>query len=344
MKPELAVVARRQRGVFRRAQAVAAGHGRVEIDRLLRRGTWNTVLHGIYTAHPYDEKQAQSNRPMHLLAAAARLLAVGGDIVVSHESAAVWHDIQLLAGWPKVPTITRCRGERLTTARGHAVAAVPAHHRTGVVTTAARTVVDCARTLDPVAGFVTVESALWNGLDRTAITRVLEDCRGWPGVARARDLVALADEHSETALESLARLWCRDNGLPPPQQQRSVRTLQGLFLAEVDFIWEEFRTVLETDGRKKYEAEGHPEKGVAWQEKLREDRLRDRGLEVVRGYWSDGDDGGADLAARLRRAFARGQRATGPREYVVGPSVRPRFQSLAPRRPDLPAEIRALRA
>jgi hypothetical protein len=329
MKPELAVVARRQRGVFRRSQAVAAGHSEVEIDRLLRRRVWNKVSHGIYTAHPYDEKQAQTNRPMHLLAAVARLLAVGGDTVVSHESAAVWHEIQLLGAWPKAPTITLCRGSGLVKARDHAVAFVPPHHRTGVLTTPARTVVDCARTLEPAAAFVTVESALWNGLDRAAIAGVLEDCRGWPRVARARDLLAVAGEDSETPLESLARLWCRDNGLPAARQQRSVRTTQGLFLAEVDFVWDEYRTVLEMDGRIKYEEEGRPEKGVAWQEKLREDRLRDCGLEVVRGYWSDGDDGGAALAERLRRAFARGLARSGEREYVLGPPARPRFQPLA---------------
>jgi hypothetical protein len=335
MKPELAVMAQQQRGVFRRSQALAAGYTDVEIDRRLRRGIWPQVRRGIYTAREYDEKQAQSDRAMHLLAGAARLLSIKGDLVLSHESAAIFHGIELLGPWPRVPTLTLCRASERVTARGYAVAPLPAQHRRGAVTSAARTVVDCARTLDPPAAFVTAESALRAGLDVAAIDAVLGACAGWPGIVQAREAIAFADEHSETALESLARLWCRDNGLPTAQQQRSVRTLQGAFVAEVDFVWDEFRTVLETDGRKKYvtgdqpQHDGLAKDGVVWQEKLREDRLRDCGLEVVRGYWSDGDDGGAALTERLRRAFARGSRAPAGREYVLGPPVRPHARPLA---------------
>jgi hypothetical protein len=338
MKPELAVVARRQGGVFRRRQAIAAKYTDVDIKRLLRQGIWTQVRHGIYTARPYDQEQMRSDRSMHRLAAAARRLSIRGDVVVSHGSAAVHHEIELLDAWPKEPTLTLCRGVDRLSGRGYAVAPVQALHRIAWVTTPARTVVDCARTLAPAAGFVTMESALWQGLERSAVATVLDDCGGWPGIARARELFAFAGEDSESPLESLARLWCRANGLPPPQQQRCVRTLQGLFIGEVDFVWDEYRTVLEMDGRKKYEDEGQPkgvagsaksEKGVVWREKLREDQLRDCGLQVVRGYWSDGDDGGAGLADRLRRAFARGLRATSDREYTIGPPVRARFRSLA---------------
>ena len=335
MKPKLAVMAKKQRGVFRRSQALAVGYTEAEIDRLLRRGTWTKVRHGIYTARPYDEKKARSDRAMHLLAAAALVLVIDGDVVLSHQSAAVYYEIELLEVWPKVPTVTLCRGSKRVTTRGIAVAPVPALHRDGTVTTAARTVADCARSLSLQAGFVTVESALRAGLDRAEIAAVLDTCSGWPGVVQAREVLAFADEYSETALESLARLWCRGSGLPVPQQQRSVRALNGLFLAEVDFVWDEYCTVLETDGRKKYvddkpeEVRAGHSKGVLWQEKLREDRLRDCGLEVVRGYWSDGDDDGAELAERLRRAFARGLRRTGDREYVLGPPVRPHWRPLA---------------
>jgi hypothetical protein len=336
MKPELAVVARKQRGVFWRRQAVAAGYSEVEIDRLLRRRTWTKVRYGIYTALAYDEKRARSDREMHLLAAAARLLAVGGDIVLSHQSAAVCHGIELLDAWPKEPTVTLCRGPDRVAGHGYAVAPVPSSHRIGKVTSPARTVVDCARTLSIPAGFVTAESAVRAGLDPLAIAAVLDDCAGWPGIVQARELFAFADGFSETALESLERLWCRDNGLPVAHQQRSVRTRKGSFVAEVDFVWDEYRTVLETDGRKKYDSAAgadkdaaREEKGVLWREKLREDQLRDCGLEVVRGYWSDGEDGGAALAERLRRAFARGLGATADREYVLGPPLRPVFRPLA---------------
>jgi hypothetical protein len=334
MSPELALISRRQRGVFRRSQALACGYSDVDLDRLVRAGSWNKVRHGIYTAEAYDEAGARTDRRMHLLAAAARALALQGDMVLSHASAAVWHEVQLLDAWPAEPTLTLAAsqsGHRLTS-HGFPILPIPPTHRLGAVTTAARTVVDCARTYGRAAGLVTAESALRLGLDRLALDSVLTDCAGWPGIVVARDVCAFADEFSETALESLVRLWCRDQGLPAPAQQRTVRALDGRFVAEVDFVWEDLRTVLEADGRKKYVAtDGDPAKPdpVLWAEKLREDDLRDCGLEVVRGYWQDGADGGAALAERLRRAFARGQRRTDEPEYAVGPPTRRPARPLA---------------
>jgi very-short-patch-repair endonuclease len=74
-------------------------------------------------------------------------------------------------------------------------------------------------------------------------------------------------------------------------------------VARVDFLFRKQRTVVEADGRIKYDAPA-----VLWNEKLREDWLRDMGLEVVRATWADGDDRGASLVARVGRAFERSAR------------------------------------
>jgi hypothetical protein len=114
--------------------------------------------------------------------------------------------------------------------------------------------------------------------------------------------VTFADRRAESALESLARVWFADAGLPAPDLQTTFCHPQnGDFVARVDFSWLQHRTVCEVDGRAKYDRAGD----VLWREKLREDALRDLGLEVVRGYWLDRSDGGAALAERVRRAFAR---------------------------------------
>jgi hypothetical protein len=280
------------------------------------------------------EQHARSSatpRGEHLLAAAARQLAVGGDTWTSHESAALFHRMALLDPPPSEPQLTlhRPSGSGRMTAHGLYVASVPVEHRLALprVTTAARTVVDCARSLSSDAGFVTAESALRLGLDRLALIDVLDACHRWPGTAEARELIVLAGPWSESPLESRARLWFRAQGLPQPTQQRWVTRLDGRFVARVDFCWEQYRTVCETDGRIKYD---EPERGpgsekerrnALWSEKLREDTLRDLGLEVVRGYWADGVDEGAALAERLRRAFARGQRAVDDPAYrIICPS------------------------
>lgn len=336
MHPELAGLQQKQRGVFHRWQAIVVGYRHAQIQRLLARGTWNRVRHGIYTSHVFDPQLARRDRAMYLLSAAARRLVIEGDTVLSHAAAAAWHAIEVLDDWPTEPTLTRHRpaGAGGMTAHGLYVAPVPAMHRMpgGIVTTPGRTVVDCARAFGLRGGLVTAESALRAGLDRARLAEVLDFCAGWPGIVTARQAVELADEWSETAIESLTRLWCIERGLPAPRQQLSVWSAEGRFLAEVDFVWEAYRTVLEMDGRKKYvsaparrDRPGNP----LWQEKLREDGLRDAGLEVVRGYWPDVTGVGDDLAARLERAFVRGRRAVGEPSYRLGPPTRQPARPLA---------------
>lgn len=322
--------------MFHRWQAIAVGYRHAQIEALIRAGTWTRVRHGIYTTHAFNTDLARRDRAMYLLAAAARMRAIEGDTVLSHAGAAVWHRIDVLGEWPEEPTLTRHRPDGVSgmTAHGLYVAPMPTTHRMpgGLVATPARTVVDCARAFGVAGGLVAAEAALRAGLDPERFGPVIEFCAGWPGIADARRVLTIADEWSETPIESLTRLWCIDRGLPAPRQQRSVWSAEGRFLAEVDFVWEEYRTVLETDGKKKYvdvaESAEQP-RNPLWEEKLREDRLRDAGLEVVRGYWADVTGDGDELAARLARAFVRGQRDGGEPAYRLGPATRQAARPLA---------------
>ena len=64
------------------------------------------------------------------------------------------------------------------------------------------------------------------------------------------------------------------------------------------------RTICETDGQLKFSNGDQSGGNPLWAEKQREDRLRELGFEVVRGYWSDGADL-TRLATELHRALAR---------------------------------------
>jgi hypothetical protein len=326
--PTLAQLMSRQRGVFTRAQALACSYDDAAIKRLRRSGEWVALRHGIYTTGARKQAAEADPRRNHLLHAAAARLAFSGDTVLSHGSAAVWHRLPIRV--PSEPELTRHRpdgGGRMT-AHGLYVAAVPTEHRVAglPVTMAGRTVADCARALPTDDGFVLIESALRLGLERLSLLDVLAFCAGWPNAADARDLVIFASRWSESPLESRARLWFQRQGLPQPQQQRVVLRAEGGFVARVDFLWEQYRTVCEVDGRMKYDdAAAEP----LWREKLREDELRDLGLEVVRGYWSDGDDLGERLAGRLRRAFARGLRAGEEPAYRIIAPPEPAHRPLA---------------
>ena len=73
--------------------------------------------------------------------------------------------------------------------------------------------------------------------------------------------------------------------------------------ARVDQYWKEYRTVAEADGALKYRTPAD-----LFEEKRREDRMRDLGEEVVRYTWEEAFRRPQLLAARMRRAFVRSAR------------------------------------
>jgi hypothetical protein len=95
-----------------------------------------------------------------------------------------------------------------------------------------------------------------------------------------------------------------------PEPQFEVVDGDGRTVARTDFGWEDQRTVGEFDGKIKYGRlvrPGEKPEDAVFREKIREDRIRDLGWEVVRWTWADLDQPEL-LANRLQRAFARGCR------------------------------------
>jgi hypothetical protein len=86
---------------------------------------------------------------------------------------------------------------------------------------------------------------------------------------------------------------------PVPQVQILGRG--GRPIGTVDFYWDEFGVAGEADGLLKYRDDG----SLA-SEKLRQERLEEVGLVVVRWGWADVTRASAVLERRLRRAFDRG--------------------------------------
>jgi very-short-patch-repair endonuclease len=328
MTKELEALADAQAGLFLRSQALAAGYDRRDIDRKLRAGSWELVGRGIYATADTVIALRAAPRGDYLIRCAVRLLRIARDSAISHESAALLLGIPLLDLPIGAPQLTVPHPSSTTRGRlpGRHLAALPLEHVTDVagvrLTVAARTAVDLARSLPLDAALVSADAVLRMGLPRTALLDVLQTCRHWPGIQRARVVAVLATPWSESPLESLAMHWFRCQQLPIPQQQLTVRRQDGTWLARVDFVWPDRRTVCEVDGRQKYVAfDGNrlvEEKGsVQWREKLREDAMRDTGLEVARGYWSDRGDDGAALAGRIRQAFARAAAAGLPGTYRI---------------------------
>ena len=117
-----------------------------------------------------------------------------------------------------------------------------------------------------------------------------------PGVRRAVRVLDFADGLSESVGESRSRVVLHRLGLPSPDLQPRVLRRDGTVIGRSDFGWEAFRTLGEFDGRVN-----------VFQEKRREDELRDHRRKVARWTWSDLDHPHV-IGDRVRRAFDRGRR------------------------------------
>lgn len=308
MDPRLSAVAAGQHGLFTVAQAVEAGYSEREVKFLARTREWNRLRRGVYI----DSQLMPTGDPaLHVLAARAALLCVKDGAFASHLTAATIHGLSLLDPDLSTVHITRVALASSRTEAGihHHVARVPASRIITIddlaVTDVAWTVIDTARESSLEQGLVLAESALWREeATPESLRSVLEHCRDWPGSRIASRVVSFASNGSESAGESLARLAFERLSLPQPRQQIAVRDARG-YVGRVDFLWDEHRTIGEFDGRLKYE---NAPPAVLYAEKIREDRLREAGFEVVRFGWADVQGAAEELGRRIRAAFARAAR------------------------------------
>ncbi|MGN6330637.1 MAG: type IV toxin-antitoxin system AbiEi family antitoxin domain-containing protein [Motilibacteraceae bacterium] len=304
--------------VFLRREALASGITRQEADRLISTGEWQRVRHGSYCLRSAWERA--DGRQRHLMAAEAATRRLDGPPVLSHASAA------MLWGFPDwgvdVSKVHVTRGDRWP---GRQVAGVVHHsgqlpeseitrHRGLLVTTPARTVLDCLAGLSFDAGVVMTDAALHAGLvSPDELEALFEQRRDWPGSALLSRVLPFADGRAETPGESRLRVVYARRGLPIAVPQYAIPTRLGTFY--VDLWIRELRLVSEFDGRRKYQ----PPQGAALTlassaeraavdaviaEKRREDALREQGVEVVRVMWQELDDEAA-LEAQARAAGER---------------------------------------
>ena len=172
--------------------------------------------------------------------------------------------------------------------------------RSGIrITSPIRTVLDCAREMDAPWGLAIADAAIgrWK-LDPGDLIAAAEAIS--PSVNR-RQRVLWVVRHAragvESPLESLGRAVVVLAGLPEPTPQVWVSTRIGRF--RVDLLDEANHVITEADGRLKYATED-----AVWQEKRREDALRDGGFEVVRFVMADYKNQGPWLEG-YRRAVQR---------------------------------------
>ncbi len=290
----------------------AGGFSPDDLARMTLAGELVHVRRGAY-AEPAGDLDP---RLAHLRLIEATLPQCGRGAVVSHASAAAIHDLPVWTEHLDRVHLTRDRRGGGRTRRWVRIHGIPLDRSEVVddggrqVTSLERTVVDLSCTVPLVQAVAAGDVALAR-ITRGDIERVLQGQSGRTGIGRARRAVALLDPRSESAGESFSRVVFQLAGLPRPEPQYTVCTQDGRFVGRCDFGWPDFGVLGEFDGRTKYgRLLRKPEQtaeDVLIDEKRREDRLRAMGWMVIRWMWSDLAHPDP-LLARLREAFARGQR------------------------------------
>lgn len=288
MNPELLALAARQGDVFSADQAKRYGCGPREIRRLRHDGVLTSVRQSIYCLTPLLESDPVVRHRVHC---AAALLARGNPmvqglpaLVVGSLSAAVlWRLI--------VPHSLRNaeRGHGVTTIRGpgsgrtrwvpravHLIRGdcVQRTYRAGVhvspatltaddiairhgipLTSLARTAVDlCRHTTLWRDAVIVADSALRRGLDKATLQNAAARAANWPGGSMAVRAAAFADGRSESPAESVARALFADTPALTGYDLQVWIADQGEPFARVDFLFRAHRTIVEVDGRVKYDA------------------------------------------------------------------------------------------
>jgi len=236
--PLLRACADRQLGLFTTSDAMRAGYLRKEVDSSCRSGRWVRLRRGVHiSAGELAEHERHGRR--HRIDCLAVLLALDRPAAaVSHTSAArLW-------GFPVRRDLDRI--VRLTDpgewrrGRDFVVTSAPLeeHERADAgpvpLTSAPRTLVDCARQWRLEDAVVAMDAALLAGhVSRSDLDAAAARADHWPGAAAARRAVGLTDGRAESPLETRGRLRIVGSGFPLPELQVEIRTA-GRLLGVVD--------------------------------------------------------------------------------------------------------------
>ena len=294
MDPRVVAAFARHDQLLTRKQAFACGLTAVEIDRYVRTGRWVAARRGVYALREFWEGLDEwQGRPLYVARAASA--AVTKPHVMSHDSAALEHGLEVLSPQRSLVHLTRpgVLGSRVENGVKHHKAPYRPEQVVDVggrrVLDIARTVADIARDRGLEAGVVTADSAMRAGVSRMLLRSALIPMRNWPNVTVGREVVELADPGAENGGESLARLLVEGLGRGRPQTQF------GLTDGHRE-VWCDLRLgrhIFEFDGRAKYRsaeqggfARVSPEQSL-WEEKQRQDFVCGFKLGMSRIVWAD---------------------------------------------------------
>lgn len=301
-----------ERGFFTRSDAKADGYGDRAIALAVRTGRWRRFRHGYYCAAAvWDTLDAEAR---HRIRSAAVLHSLGDRVALSHVSAALAHGMDVWGLSLDRVHVTRLDGAsgRLEGDVVHHASDVSSHdvvrHGELTLTSPARAAVEAASRATAEQALCVFDSGARRDLfDRKSLRQQFERMEHWPHTRHLHVPVRFVDGRSQSVGESRGRWFFWRQGLPMPELQHPVHGDDGTLIGTSDWWWPTARLLGEFDGRIKYGrllAEGQHPGDVVWNEKLREDRMREAtGCAMIRLVWSDLD---RPRATRARVAAALG--------------------------------------
>ena len=271
-----------------------------QLPAAVKAGTLVRIRQGVYVdAVSWKGLQAWEQYRVRIEAAAETCKS---PTIFSHHSAASMLGIPTIDRGQPVHALTTFRGGGRSRAgiRRHLVEAgtIDAYEVDGLLTTSrVHTVLDIAASAPFAEALVPLDHVLkpdaGRGLQALTKVELLRNLPGRYGPAaerRVRAAIEFADPASGSAGESYSRGLIRSAGFAAPTLQYEIRDSRGR-VGWSDFYWEGSRTVGEFDGFAKYEKaeylRGRTPGQVVVAEKMREDKIRATGRNVVRWVWSD---------------------------------------------------------
>lgn len=279
--PSLAVISRRQHGLFTAAQSERCGLSPTTTATLIRRGVLRRVERGVFH-HVVVPRTWVADELCCILAA-------GPGAVASHRAAAALWGIDGFD--PGTPELTVRRGRRFRR-RGAIVHESTDLDRTDVVirdgvptTDLPRTILDLARReTDDTLALAIQWCRRHRRLSWAQLASVLRRHarRGRPGVRRLRRVIAAnahRSEISDSAFEELTIALLTERGLPEPVLHHPVRLAERLI--KLDLAYPDLRIAIELDGLV------HTEPGVFRSDRRRQNAVVLDGWLILRFTWDD---------------------------------------------------------
>lgn len=253
------------------------------------------VRRGVYSdAELWDALESEAER--HRLRSRAATIYMRRDFLLSHDSSAYEHRLEILEPPFPLVHVTRYGVTAAWTRHGikRHLAPFGQDQRSRIgdlqVLDIARTAVDIAREHGEPYGEIACDAALRRGVPRRELEAAVAAMTYWPHVTRTRRAVGFADPGAANLAETLGRILVAELGIGEIDTQFPVELEDGRV------AWGDMRVgrhLFEVDGKVKYtpvEQGGVATRSpteVAWEEKKRERLIRQQGLCVSRIIWAD---------------------------------------------------------